>query len=850
MTPSSAVRALPADPAVAPGADRVRPVGRYRWVPSQIEPVSGISDAVRGQRIAIVGGDDALAVAVVNALGAAGAHPTRLASPTGQAPADVVVEFLEEAGIPDGIVDLNIGGDLDQASGSDWEAPLAQTLALLQACHDSWIAETRCERHFYLAVTRMDGQMGFGGGPIAQPLGGLWAGLAKGLPRELPNCNIRVVDLAAQLTADPSRAASAVCGELYRWGLFEIGHRNGKRYTLSAAAAPVPEARTELRPGDTVLMSGGGRGIGFALALDLATTHGCRVFVTGRGQGPDTSDPVIDLSEADFREYRDRLLRAAAAERSVPAARGRLDQLVRDRAVHRNLVRAAQVGADIRYLSCDITDPTDVQQLIRSVGGPIAGVIHNAGIDVPVRLPGKDWATVRQVVRVKVQGLLNLLAALPPDAPPRFFCSVGSLTGRWGGMVGQLDYGAANEGLSRLGLWANQREGIGRTPVTTVAWPTWDRLGMITNYQATLRYMTAMDVTEGVAKWKAELFGGEGGEVTFIGDVGPAVVPGLLRGYPAEAQLPGIDRLRSILTLMGEPVEFRPYRSFTSRVILDRSSLPCAADATVGGRKAVPVSVCLEHLLAAADWVRPDTPNALQFDRLEQVDIRLPMLAPAESRSVLTKTAVGSWQGSSWLVEATLSVTGDILATGTAVYVAATERDGERPRADKEHPSCPGQDRSRGQEQAAPLYSGDLSWTGHAFELSTWCRHDDGGWHSAVGPDHPQDLFLPPMDWARSTLGFIAVENLVRASASAAAVPGPAARLRIGRLTVNHGAPEWGTGSGPDDRRHIEQLSRHRSAEGDSWRVDRSGRTRLLADGVVFHTTDAPSPNPESVTPH
>ncbi|MEK8142913.1 hypothetical protein NKH18_14395 [Streptomyces sp. M10(2022)] len=82
---------------------------------------------------------------------------------------------------------------------------------------------------------------------------------------------------------------------------------------------------------------------------------------------------------------------------------------------------------------------------------------------------------------------------------------MGSLTGRLGGMVGQLEYAAANEGLARLGRWAGRQADF---PVMTLAWPTWDRIGLISNFSATLRYMAAIDITDGLAKWQAELRAG------------------------------------------------------------------------------------------------------------------------------------------------------------------------------------------------------------------------------------------------------------------------------------------------------------------------------------------------------
>ena len=59
-------------------------------------------------------------------------------------------------------------------------------------------------------------------------------------------------------------------------------------------------------------MSGGGRGIGFALALDFATRYGARVIVTGRAPLPDPEDPVLAL-ERPLAAYRADRLRAGAA---------------------------------------------------------------------------------------------------------------------------------------------------------------------------------------------------------------------------------------------------------------------------------------------------------------------------------------------------------------------------------------------------------------------------------------------------------------------------------------------------------------------------------------------------------
>ena len=88
-------------------------------------------------------------------------------------------------------------------------------------------------RRFYVAVTSLGGTVGCGDGQIEQPLGGVWVGLAKTLPRELPNCNVRVLDLAL---GDRDDLEERLLDELYRWGLFEIGYRDGRRLMVAGRA--------------------------------------------------------------------------------------------------------------------------------------------------------------------------------------------------------------------------------------------------------------------------------------------------------------------------------------------------------------------------------------------------------------------------------------------------------------------------------------------------------------------------------------------------------------------------------------------------------------------------------------
>ena len=583
----------------------------------------------------------------------------------------------------------------------------------------------------------------------------------EGATREIPNCNVRVVNLVDE-PLDPAELAELVVAELYRWGLFEIAHRNGRRYTLQARRYPAGAPVRSFGPDNTVVMSGGGRGIGFALALDFATRYGARVIVTGRAPLPDPQDPVLALDEAGFAAYRADRLRAGAANRQLVTVRAELARLAAARELLQNLRTAQAAGARVQYRPCDVTEPAAVATLIEAAGPGLAGVVHNAGVDVPARLAAKTNEVAEQVIRVKVDGLLNLLAALAGRPAPAFLCTVGSLTGRWGGMVGQLDYGAANEAVSYLSRWAAGRFPAS-TSVRTLAWPTWDRLGLITNYEATLQYMSALDVAEGVELWERELVAAGSGEVSYIGDVGPAIAPTLIRGYSARSQLPGIERLASALYFLGEPLTYRPGELVSYRVALVTPGLTLHTDFRIDGLPAAPISLVLEHLISAGAWVL-DGPEPLQPVAVHDVWIGLDALRrTAHSGVPVTATARrlrpgGSRRAAGTWVTVRIADPAGPLAQASVAFAARLGTPVAPPSA-----LVDGEDRTEaGTVDAARVRQ--LAWNGHVFRLAVKAEPAPGADLSArVEPDRLRDMFgIGAMPRPQVSLNVI--ENLVRAS--------------------------------------------------------------------------------------
>jgi NAD(P)-dependent dehydrogenase (short-subunit alcohol dehydrogenase family) len=639
----------------------VRPVHRLIWHPTPAPLLAGGSEhsaarPVTGRCLLVMGDDVALVVAVAAALRSAGAVVEQ-ATP-GHEPA---------AGSWDGIVDLNVIGsayDVD-GCGAAWPDALGRTTRMVQRRYTEWAEEVRSDHCCYLAVTAMGGLMGYRDSGAGQPLGGIWAGFAKCLPRELPNLAVKVVDLD---DLRPALVAAAVVAELAVWDLFEIGYRDGVRHALTARRSRIGPTRLDLGRDDVVLISGGARGVGFALARGLAERSGCQVVVTGRSPLPE-HEPWYAADREPTAAVLAAELAAARSSAEIKDIRHRRRRQAELRDVKTNLDAASAAGLRIVYEPCDITDPAQVSALFARVPAP-AVVVHNAGIDEPKRLDQKSPAEVIATIAVKVTGFANLIREIQADptrrAALKVFCNVGSLAGRMGGMIGQIDYAAGNEALARLGFWA--RDGLG-LPVQTMCWPTWERLGVIANYEAAVRYVSTIAPDDAVARWSAEIAAAHTDEVMFIGQVGAALVPNQLRGFWLFTGHPDLPRLHALAHFLGRVEVFEPFRRIRSTRTYRAGTDPCLTEFEVDGAPALPVSVVVEQACAVADWVVPPGWPVQHLTELRNLTVHLARLRLTPSEDVdFTTEAVGSLQPDGWTVHVTIAAAAGLVASVSLVY--------------------------------------------------------------------------------------------------------------------------------------------------------------------------------------
>ncbi|MFF4800996.1 KR domain-containing protein [Streptomyces sp. NPDC001351] len=758
VVPAATGEPLPGDPAV-------QPTTRMVWRPAALPPLTPDTSRPAGMRVLLLAGDDESAERVERALTAHGARVRRRTPATAApAPGD---------GAVDAIVDLTLGGGTPAHGTEDltgvWREPLRRTVTALREQYDNWAAETSARRLFYLAVTHLGGGMGqHPDDDLAQPLGGIWAGLAKTLHREFPNCNARVVDTALSAAGD---LPDVVVSELGRTGEIEVGHRDGRRLTLSPVAAPVGAPAVRLGPEDCVLVSGGGRGIGWELARTLAEQHGTRVVVTGREPFPSADEPWFGAGADELKAYEQELWSGSRRGRPLPEIRRDIARVRRLWELAGNVTGARARGLRIEYVPCDFTDLEQVRALLAREGDALTGVVHNAGVDTAARLPKKTDDDILRTVATKIDSFVHLFGELA-DSGLKFFCNVGSLTGRLGGMVGQLEYAAANEALARLGRWADRRAAY---PVMTLAWPTWDRIGLIANFSATRRYMAPLGVADGLAKWRAELLAGSTGEVTFVGPLGDAVDPGQATGYPVVPDLPGYAEVYPKIHHLGEVTSYEPHARLVSRVRFDRQTTPALTDFLVDGAEAVPVSLLLENAVRGAEWVVPPDFPELSLDCLEDIVVPLDLLRLDGPVTVLERELRGAYDGRSWTVEARFRRPGGAGPEAGARIVYAP--------GDTRSPAPPRSELTR----MTTWRSGPelLSWRSAVVPRARWTRTEEGRWAGEVRPCAPNDL------WAtaavpRTALAVSALENVVRLCArQGAGISVAVDPLTVGRITVH-----------------------------------------------------------------
>jgi len=355
------------------------------------------------------------------------------------------------------------------------------------------------------------------------------AGMLKTAAKELTATRVKVVDFAGtDLEAGPQAIANRFIEELMGSDTrVETGRSGSRRFALNLKAQSPAKAASYVRPGDTIVVTGGARGITFEILKSLAASYPVHLAILGRSDIT-TLDPLFLPEAADeafiLGEMKKQMPGARPLEVKQAAARiSGLKQTIT------NLEQLRAGGLTVDYHAVDVTDAGAVDAVLGRYDR-IDGVIHAAGIEQSQFIPKKVQASFDQVFNTKVLGGLNLFAALK-KRDYRFFIAFSSVTARFGN-EGQVDYTGANDMLGKL--VQRQKRRFPDKVFKVMSWTAWEGAGMATaetiKKVLSERGLAFLPLAQGIDYFLAELSDDTALETVFTGADHAFDPDGLLAG--------------------------------------------------------------------------------------------------------------------------------------------------------------------------------------------------------------------------------------------------------------------------------------------------------------------------------
>ncbi len=287
---------------------------------------------------------------------------------------------------------------------------------------------------------------------VRDPMQALMAGPAKVVPKELPGCTCRCIDLDLQHDRRDKSAQLLVAEMSTLRTDASVAYRKAERYVEQLVPMPpfAAAARPRIKHGGVYFITGGMGGIGMVLAEYLAREFNAKLVLTGRTQLPSPEQWTSALQNESLSQEEKQKLQS--------------------------LLEIQKISGGLLAVSADVSDLDQMQQVISDAKqrfGKIDGVFHAAGVldDGPLMLKTAESAS--RVLAPKVRGTLQLAQAFSSE-PPDFIALFSSISAIYP-PEGQVDYAAAN---AFLDTFAAQQG----APYITINWGAWQDVGMAARF--------------------------------------------------------------------------------------------------------------------------------------------------------------------------------------------------------------------------------------------------------------------------------------------------------------------------------------------------------------------------------
>jgi NAD(P)-dependent dehydrogenase (short-subunit alcohol dehydrogenase family) len=306
-------------------------------------------------------------------------------------------------------------------------------------------------------------------------LGGISA-LAKTAQLEWATADVQSINIDSA-----GKSPEVVAAELFRTitsgGLVtevEVDE-DGKSYQLISTVADIEDRSRSLNDGDTIVVSGGAKGVTAACLVALAERKKLNIAILGR-TALEEEPAYLSAFKTDA-ELKSAVFQQAAKEGrklSANELNKSVSKILSNREVSENIRSLTKNGSVVKYYSVDISNKKEVVSTIdsiRSAFGSIQGIVHAAGVLADKYIHEKTMEQFNSVFNTKVDGFVNMLEATANDRLTHI-CCFSSVAARMGN-VGQVDYAMANEVLNKV-CQAEQKKRKETCVVKSLNWGPWD----------------------------------------------------------------------------------------------------------------------------------------------------------------------------------------------------------------------------------------------------------------------------------------------------------------------------------------------------------------------------------------
>ncbi len=300
--------------------------------------------------------------------------------------------------------------------------------------------------------------------------------LVKTAAWEWQKASLKSIDIVCK-DRSPEDLAQSIFDELISGGPeTEVFLSNDSaRYSIETKEEIVNSKTRPVKDGDTVVVSGGARGVTAECILELSKEAKLNIAILARTELLDEPDYLKNCTtDADIKQG---ILNSTKerGEKLTPIELNSLaKKIISCREVRGYISKMKNNGSDVQYYSIDVLNSSQVEKTIENIRdkfGKIDILIHGAGVLADKLIHEKTEEQFDKVFSTKVIGFKNLLDATEKDNLSYISCfsSIAARTGN----AGQVDYSMANEVLNQV-CRAEKIKRNGKTIVKSINWGPWE----------------------------------------------------------------------------------------------------------------------------------------------------------------------------------------------------------------------------------------------------------------------------------------------------------------------------------------------------------------------------------------